>query len=101
MTVGQRPPDEQTRKVSWDMVRRTAKPGAGERLLAVSTKCRSVDELVARFAPFATDDSLTVPARPGTAVGERVVLRVTLADETEDFSARGEVLQVKEAGASA
>lgn len=82
------------------MVRRTAKPAEGERLLEVSTKCRSVDELVARFAPFATDDSLTVPARPGTMVGERVVLRVTLADETEVFSARGEVIEVKEAGHS-
>ncbi|MDX2022405.1 MAG: PEGA domain-containing protein [Deltaproteobacteria bacterium] len=83
------------------MVRRSAKAGAGERVLHVSTKCRSVDELLSRFAPFATADSLTVPAREGIAVGERLMMRVTLADSKEVFSARGEVVELKPASQSA
>ena len=99
--VGPPRPDDLTRKVSWDMVRRSAKASAGERVLQVSTKCRSVEELLGRFAPFATEDSLTVPARPGILVGERLVMKVSLADHTEVFSARGEVLEVKDASQGA
>ncbi len=99
--VGQSPPDERTRKVSWDMVRRSAKPRPDERPLHVSTKCTSIDDLIQRFAPFATQDGLTVPAREALNVGDMTRVRLTLADGLEVLSARGQVVHVRPPSAGA
>lgn len=99
--VGQSPPDDRTRKVSWDMVRRTAAPRADERLLNVSTKCSSRDELVARFSPFVSQDSLRLPVRESWKKGDKALVQVSLTDGSRVLIARGEITDVRAAGAGA
>ncbi|MCG5053933.1 MAG: hypothetical protein KA712_13300 [Myxococcales bacterium] len=67
MSVGQSRTDDPTRRASWDTRGRAAQPAADERVVQVSTKCKSVDDFVARFSAFATEDS---PRRAAHRAGE-------------------------------
>jgi PEGA domain len=64
-------------------------------LIHLGTRCGSVEEFVARFAPFATDTSLVMPTASEVATGTEGRFVIHLKDRTPVMSGRCRVEEVR------
>src|SRR5450432_4072173 len=64
-------------------------------LIHLGTRCGSLDEFVARFAPFATETSLVMPTSSEVAAGTEGRFVIHLKDRSPVMSGRCRVEEVK------
>ena len=68
--------------------------GADGAVIQLATKCASADEFVERFARFATQTDVVVPAVPNAGVGTAGRFTIRLKDQAVIMSGRCEVSEV-------
>jgi hypothetical protein len=74
---------------------------AGGPLIHVGTRCGSIDEFVERFAPFATETSLVMPAMTDAKVGTEGRFVIRLKDKSAVMSGRCRVEEVRPVASAA
>lgn len=70
-------------------------------LIRVSTRCASIDELVAKFAGFASEGTLILPAAGALPIGTEARFAIRLLDQSVAMRGRCRVIDVKPVPAGA
>jgi hypothetical protein len=74
-----------------------APPDSERPLVHLTTRCASLDEFVQRFAPFASDGALVIPAASDVAVGAEGRFIIRLKDNAIVMRGRCRVSEIKSA----